>query len=252
MEMSGNKELGHFCLRDGGHIESLTVHCFGKFHKIRPCLYITEQQLGCDEMDPIRAIRLLARFVNLLLPAFRLILFYGRLFDEMSSHLFQISLRKGTTSIRRQQWPLGHTSERRRERESSTSKGHAWLESDCRLNLVGFSCLESSRPAFLGGALSSGERESKPSPSSCIYISSSFSSPLLFLFFLLLLPSSTSITTNKQQQPRSVKGLPSFHRISGWHTSFFFFFRLDPSLNSPSSSSSLGAIGCGCQKKRRE
>ena len=119
--MSGNKEQGHFCLRDGGHIESLTVHCFGSFHKIRPCLYITEQQLGCDEMDPIRAIRLLARFVNLLLPAFRLILFYGRLFDEMSSHLFQISLRKGTTSIRRQQWPLGHTSERRREQHVQRS-----------------------------------------------------------------------------------------------------------------------------------
>ena len=181
MEMSENKELGHFCLRDGGHIESLTVHCFGSFHKIRPCLYITEQQLGCDEMDPIRAIRLLARFVNLLLPAFRLILFYGRLFDEMSSLLFQISLRKGTTSIRRQQWPLGHTSERRRERESSTSKGHAWLESDCRLNLVGFSCLESSRPAFLGGALSSGEREQTLPFFMYIYLFFFFSSSLLVL-----------------------------------------------------------------------
>ena len=217
--MSGNKELGHFCLRDGGHIESLTVHCFGKFHKIRPCLYITEQQLGCDEMDPIRAIRLLARFVNLLLPAFRLILFYGRLFDEMSSHLFQISLRKGTTSIRRQQWPLGHTSERRREQ-------HVQRSCLARIRLQTESCgffVSGVEPASFSRGRPIKWRESKPSPSSCIYISSSFSSPLLFLFFLLLLPSSTSITTNKQQQPRSVKGLPSFHRISGWHTSFFFF-----------------------------
>ena len=217
MEMSENKELGHFCLRDGGHIESLTVHCFGSFHKIRPCLYITEQQLGCDEMDPIRAIRLLARFVNLLLPAFRLILFYGRLFDEMSSHLFQISLRKGTTSIRRQQWPLGHTSERRREQ-------HVQRSCLARIRLQTESCgffVSGVEPASFSRGRPIKWRESKPSPSSCIYISSS-SSPLLFLFFLLLLPSSTSITTNKQQQPRSVKGLPSFHRISGWHTSFFF------------------------------
>ena len=225
MEMSENKELGHFCLRDGGHIESLTVHCFGSFHKIRPCLYITEQQLGCDEMDPIRAIRLLARFVNLLLPAFRLILFYGRLFDEMSSHLFQISLRKGTTSIRRQQWPLGHTSERRREREQ-----HVQRSCLARIRLQTESCgffVSGVEPASFSRGRPIKWRESKPSPSSCIYISSS-SSPLLFLFFLLLLPSSTSITTNKQQQPRSVKGLPSFHRISGWHTSFFFFFDLTP------------------------